>query len=301
MSSRRSSVEFNGFELLTCILFLFPQYNKDIIMVEIKKEDIYEKIRFNKFEDREKYITDLEKKTSLMDNYIFHFQEETDKNEELKHMIENIELIYISGKKNKHEEIELLNKDLNNKETKADIYLKLINGEFIGISVKQSKKATKTNYSVQKMLGIDYDKELTQIKKTFLKENGIDSFKKTERKQINVLFYEANIYTIELQKAIQIENEKLKKQLTELLFSMNVPYNMYEFDGVKITKLNKVNDFSQVVFEDYLPYYYNSNGEKRKTAKLFYRLRIYNKIYRVEIRWKGNIYNSSPQFQIHEE
>jgi len=299
--SSRSSVEFNGFELLTSILFLFPQYNKDIIMVEMKKEDIYSKIRFNKFEDREKYIIDLEKKSSLMDNYIFHFQEEIDKNEEIKHMIENIELIFISGKKNKHEEIELLNKDLNNKETKADIYLKLTSGEFIGISVKQSKHATKSNYSVQKMLGIDYDKQLTQIKKTFLKEKGFDSFKKTERKQINELFYEANIYTIELQKAIQTENEKLKKSLTDLLFSTNVPYNMYEFDGVKITKLNKITDLSQVVFDVYSPYYYDSNGEKRKAAKLFYRLQIYNKIYRVEIRWKGNIYNASPQFQIHEE
>lgn len=122
--SSRSSVEFNGFELLTCILFLFPQYNKEVIMMEIKKEDVYSKIRFNRFEDKEKYITDLEKKSCLINNYILHFQEEIDKNDELKDMIENIELVYISGKKNKHEEIKLLNKDLNNKETKADIYLK---------------------------------------------------------------------------------------------------------------------------------------------------------------------------------
>ena len=74
-----------------------------------------------------------------------------------------------------------------------------------------------------------------------------------------------------------------------------------EFDGVKISKLNKVSDISQVIFDVYSPYYYDSNGEKRKAAKLFYRLQIYNKIYRVEIRWKGNIYNASPQFQIHEE
>jgi hypothetical protein len=299
--SSRSSVEFNGFELLTCILFLFPQYNKEVIMVEIKKEDIYSKIIFNKFEDKEKYISDLEKKTCLMNNYILHFQEEIDKNDDLKHMIENIELVYISGKKNKHEEIKLLNKDLNNKETKADIYLKLTSGEFIGISVKQSKQATKSNYSVQKMLGVEYNKQLTQIKKTFLKERGFNSFNKTERKQINELFYEPNIYTVELQKAIQIENERLKKSLTELLFSTNVPYNMYEFDGVKISKLNKVSDISQVIFDVYSPYYYDSNGEKRKAAKLFYRLQIYNKFYRVEIRWKGNIYNASPQFQIHEE
>ena len=299
--SSRSSVEFNGFELLTCILFLFPQYNKEVIMVEIKKEDVYSKIRFNRFEDKEKYITDLEKKSCLINNYILHFQEEIDKNDELKDMIENIELVYISGKKNKHEEIKLLNKDLNNKETKADIYLKLTSGEFIGISVKQSKQATKSNYSVQKMLGVEYNKQLTQIKKTFLKERGFYSFNKTERKQINELFYEPNIYTIELQKAIQTENERLKKSLTELLFSTNVPYNMYEFDGVKISKLNKVTNISQVIFDVYSPYYYDSNGEKRKAAKLFYRLQIYNKIYRVEIRWKGNIYNASPQFQIHEE
>ena len=49
-----------------------------------------------------------------------------------------------------------------------------------------------------------------------------------------------------------------------------------------------------------MPYYYKKSGEKRDATKLFYRLTCRDKIYRVEVRWKGNLY-VSPQFQIHEE
>jgi hypothetical protein len=33
---------------------------------------------------------------------------------------------------------------------------------------------------------------------------------------------------------------------------------------------------------------------------LFYKLTCDEKNYRVEVRWKGNIHNASPQFQIHD-
>ena len=58
---------------------------------------------------------------------------------------------------------------------------------------------------------------------------------------------------------------------------------------------------STVVFEEYLPYYLKKSGVERKVAKLFYRLTVGEKIYRVEVRWKGDIYNAAPQFQIHNE
>ena len=74
---------------------------------------------------------------------------------------------------------------------------------------------------------------------------------------------------------------------------------MYEFDGTLFVKFNKNIDFSTGTFEEYFPYYLNKNGEERQTAKLFYRLTVGDSIYKVEIRWKGNIYNASPQFQIH--
>ena len=65
-------------------------------------------------------------------------------------------------------------------------------------------------------------------------------------------------------------------------------------------KLN--NECQEIIsFKEHLPYYLENHGEKRKTAKLFYQLRIGSKCYRVEIRWKGNVFQASPQYQIHEE
>jgi hypothetical protein len=65
----------------------------------------------------------------------------------------------------------------------------------------------------------------------------------------------------------------------------------------------KVNNECQemISFKEHLPYYMKKNGEKRNTAKLFYQLRIGPKCYRVEIRWKGNVFDASPQYQIHQE
>jgi len=60
-------------------------------------------------------------------------------------------------------------------------------------------------------------------------------------------------------------------------------------------------EMSVVTLEEHEPYYHTTKGKRRNAAKLFYRLSIQDKHYRVEIRWKGNIFASSPQFQIHEE
>jgi hypothetical protein len=56
-----------------------------------------------------------------------------------------------------------------------------------------------------------------------------------------------------------------------------------------------------VTFEEHADYYKMKNGEERSAAKLFYQLCISQKKYRVEIRWKGNVHDASPQFQIHDD
>jgi hypothetical protein len=89
--------------------------------------------------------------------------------------------------------------------------------------------------------------------------------------------------------------------LVEKLYCSNVNYDVYEFDGIELTKLVKIIDESDIIFEEYLPYYYDTKNKERETAKLFYKLTCNDKKYRVEVRWKGNIHNASPQFQIHEE
>ena len=93
-----------------------------------------------------------------------------------------------------------------------------------------------------------------------------------------------------------------RKQIIDYLTCCNIHYNIYEFNGVSLVKLNTEYNLSNITLEEHLPYYYNSHMVIRKCAKLFYKLSIHEKkIYKVEIRWKGNIYNSSPQFQIHDE
>ena len=94
---------------------------------------------------------------------------------------------------------------------------------------------------------------------------------------------------------------KIVSLLVQSLFCSNVMYDVYEFNGEQLVQLNQTFDVANVSFEEHLPYYYCKMGDERETAKLFYRLKVEEKIFRVEIRWKGNIYNSSPQFQLHEE
>jgi len=121
------------------------------------------KIKFNNETDLCEYVKDIDKKKDIIDDYIPNFNKciETISNLNL----DNIELVYISGKKNKHTEINELNVGLCKLETKSDIYIKQKNNVFIGLSVKQSKNATKSNYSAQKMLGKEKDEQLTKIKK----------------------------------------------------------------------------------------------------------------------------------------
>jgi len=304
--STRASVEYNGMELVLPILIL----NKDIdnydklseIMNDISiHPNNYPNIIFNDFNvDFKNYEKDIRNKKQLVNDYITYFRN-ISSHERLQN--NNIKCIYICGKKNKHQKIDELNKGLDKKDTKADIYIEYIDGIIAGISVKQSIDSTKSNYSVQKMLGgNELDKTLTKVKKQYLNENGFVSFKKSERDKINKLFYpqnKENAYWIRIRSEIKNNNQKIVEKLIQLLYSLNVNYEMYEFDGQELKKLNEDIDVSSAKFEEYPPYYLTKCGKEREAAKLFYRLSVGEHKYRVEIRWKGNIYDASPQFQIH--
>jgi hypothetical protein len=158
------------------------------------------------------------------------------------------------------------------------------------------------------MLGPAANTLLTQVKKQFLKDNGYDKFDKDVRKEVNELFYPEyaeNPYWLLVKQLIEQQKESVVEQLVQHMGCSKVPYPIYEFDGEKIYLLNlssnSSNSSSNVTFEDYLPYYLDGKGKQRRAAKLFYRLVVNANVYRVEVRWKGNIHNSSPQFQIHEE
>jgi hypothetical protein len=301
-NKKRQSVEHNGMELLFAILLKYSEINdsSSLLLLLENESELSSNISFNTPEDVKSYVEDLQRKKQLVNKYIVNFR----KNAHLLPALSAIEKVYLSGKKNKHAEIDTINQGLDKKEAKADVYVKLLSGEFIGFSVKQSKEATKSNYSVQKMLGVDIDNKLSETKHKYLNENGIVDFQKSQRKQVNGLFYPKNTnnpYWYEVRKLITENNKTLSKKIVSYLYCTNVPYCVYEFDGENMYKLNKVVKADSVVFEEYTSYYCDSKGKLRRAAKLFYRLEVEGKKYRVEVRWKGDIYNSSPQFLLHEE
>ena len=305
---QRKSVEYNGMELIAALILKYNDINNfDELTAKItsmmQDKTTYESvILFNGPADFEKYAEDISVKQAIANRFILHLKESLKKYPIF--CVENIAKVYISGKINKHQKIQALNANINNLEAKSDIYVELADDAIVGFSIKQSKCATKTNYSVQKILGVEEDKFLTNIKKQYLKSNGIACFDKLEREKVNKLFYfqnKDNPYWIELKKTIEIHKMKIISLLVQSLFCSNVLYDVYEFNGEQLIRLNQTIGANDVSFKEHLPYYYCKMGSERETAKLFYRLKIEKKVFRVEIRWKGNIYNSSPQFQLHEE
>lgn len=312
--SSRTSVEFNGTEMVFALLQFYDEINNyqdltqliDKIKNKTLNDTFINRIMFNTTNDVYGYINDIckKEKTQIINKFISNYKTSKDIDNIFDFKKDDIDCVFISGKTNKHTEINELNKNINKLEAKSDVYIKLNNGKFVGISVKQSRDATKSNYSVQKMLGKENDKLLTNIRKSFLNSNGFTGLDKSRREEMNKLFYNSvypNPYWSKLRELILENKPMIVEKLVTSLYSSNVDYDMYEFNGSSFVKLNKKLDYSNVLFDEHEPYYFDNKGEKRNAAKLFYRLVIEEKKYRVEIRWKGDIYNSSPQFQIHEE
>ena len=310
----RKNVEFNACEYVDAILLAhkasFLGNSKDNINYEtictmsekwIQSNNIIDEVKLNKFSDLKYYVADLLKKPHLLKQRIKIFYELIDTST-IK--FENIMCIYISGKKNTHEKINNLNKNIDNKLAKSDLYIEYESGDFVGWSCKQSNNATKSNYSVHKILGATISTKLNIIKKEFLIANGFPKFSKQDRESVNQLFYpnRENVYWEQLRVEIANANQLIISVLLDCLYGTTMPYNIYEFDGTSITNNTKhVIDLNKVSFEEYTPYYMTSDCEFRNAAKLFYRLCVDEKKYRVEIRWKGNIHDASPQIMIHND
>jgi len=312
----RSSVEYNGMELVVPILLKYNVNNFQELVEKIQhmreNMDMYSSvIVLNEPTDFEKYVEDIQKKEKIINksNYINKFKELIKNRPDFES--DNIKSIYISGKTNKHAKITELNKNIKKMEAKSDIYIEFGDGKICGVSIKQSKDATKSNYSVHKilgqMLGKDFETKLNNIKSKYLNDNGILKFDKNERAKVNKLFYSQNknnAYWEQLREIFANKNAEISKKLVELLYCSNIDYDVFEYDGDSFEKMNHSQDCfinSKISFEEYKPYYFDKKGKERNAAKMFCRLIVDDKTYRVEIRWKGNIYNSSPQFQIHNE
>jgi len=294
LSKMRQTVEFNAFEwVVACVLKQRTAQPSDYRNIPID---------YNRTSDMAYYQEDLNRRhIRHVNRYSERFIKELERYPQLN--VENIQKVCLTGKKCHIQEINLLNKGENKLEAKADVYALLKDGSWVGISVKQDKSATKSNYSVHSMFSHTDSVRLTNLKKEFLSSHGYDSFQKSQRTEVNRLFHQDNPYWTELKCGIQLYNSYIKTFLYDKLFASSLNYPLYEFDAHQLKLLSK--EMSVITFEEHEPYYYTNSGKRRNAAKLFYRLSIQDsfqeKHFRVEIRWKGNIFTASPQFQIHEE
>lgn len=305
----RKNTDYNAFELVVALCMICPDIKEKSELSIISYESVCEKLKGCSQDTFEKYKTDiLSKSDRSIKNYIEKLKKCFENNNEIN--LQNIKFVYLEGKNITSDKIIELNKNVNNKCAKGDIYVEFENScDIIAISVKQNKNCTKSNYSVEKMIN-EYlienkienkINDLSKTRKEFLKNRGFETHDKDKRKQVNGLFSpgKENEYWDKMRQYLKEDlcNTHVKNKLVEYLYPSNLPYILYEFDGRELKKLKATIENSD--FYEHLEYYYTKKRNLRTAAKLFYQLIINNKTYRIEIRWKGNIHSASPQFQIH--
>ena len=214
-------------------------------------------------------------------------------------------VVYLTGKTITFPEIKNINKGLDTKMCKGDVYIKYQTAsgiyEWLSLSVKQSPNVTKSNYSVEKLIpNKEETVELTRIKIKMLDDNGFHRSTKSDRPEMNKLFYNNNPYFDALRRSIETHKDYIKKIIVDCIYSRGVPYPVWEYNGKTLEQLNKHGIETQdVIFEEHLPFYMTSKGKPRNCAKMFYLLKNAINSYRVELRWKGEIRTASPQFLVY--
>jgi hypothetical protein len=310
---KRKNVENNGIELLVAILLSHESVQTTDQLFTVLDQLAESADHITLIYDRAnmlKCVEDLKLKQKMLQKIITNFRTEF-----VKCAHTTIDKVYLTGKYTVYPEIIQLNKDLDKKAAKGDVYVRLVDGTFVAFSVKQSKAATKSNYSVHKLIGNkEDDVRLTKIKKDFLVASGFAKHDKAKRDDVNALFYcgVENPYWTEMRLVIEKHKDTIIKGLAENLACVKIPYHMYEFDGEHLSHLNDfMFDLKDVTFEECPEFYRDSKGNMRKCAKMFYKLCINSKAnengesvvlktLRTEVRWKGNVHGAAPQFQMHE-
>lgn len=297
----RKNVEHHSHELIFALVVCnsLLQYKEDIINTSYH---YYKSMLFGCDEDKfNKYKKDIFcRKENEVEHYITNIKN--------KIPIHDIKYVYLEGKNITTPKLKQLNHHIDLKCAKADVYVETNDGKIIGFSIKQNTLCTKSNFSVEKIISecvenkIQYKKQISDVRKQLLQSNGINGTNiKSMRQKANELFYDGlentNPYWNILKKNIDINILDIKNCLVKNLFPINIPYDLYEFDGVHFQQLNISLDDTE--FYEEPSYYYDSKGLRRNAAKLFYKLVIGQKIFRIEIRFKGNAWSGSPQFQTH--
>ena len=314
-SCGRKSTDNNAYELAFALAFVYQNENAE----EIKKktyadattQEIGIEISENEFNN---YMKDLNTRTNKnVDSYL------TNARNKFENKIgKKVKKIYIEGKKLKTTKLIELNKDTDLTEVKADAYVELEDNSIIGVSIKQDNKCTKSNFSVEKMISeIIQDKTmskaLSDARQTVIRNAGLEEDAKklkikstsSEEKEVirgklNNLFRPSNqnIYWENLREEIRKNNQEIANRIVRNLFPRNLGYELYEFDGSDFDRLDYDKELT-ITFKEYERYGKTKSGQERTAAKLFYQLKVEGKKYRVEIRFKGDIWSSSSQFQAH--
>jgi hypothetical protein len=237
IKSIRRRCEHNVFELVTAAVFAIVSNNEN---AELTTESV------NKFilapntnlicRDRDEYLLDSVGKEKKFPKYIKNLVSQIKLNPLFMETISNIDQVIVTGKKIANLEIIALNDGFDVKDAKSDIYFKMNSAyftPFIGMSVKQDKHCTKTNYSVTKLFSDEERKLCKSIKLEYLEDcpriakDDDSSTKKEKRTLINQKFYERNNpYFNMLAVNIQENHESITNVLVNALLSSKVPYSM---------------------------------------------------------------------------
>jgi len=303
----RKDVENNGFELIFALCACDSSIGNKSDIIDARFENYQSKLLGCSESDFEKYKKDVEtRKPKVVDQYISKFKTG------FSDMVsDEVKYVYLEGKTLTTQKLKDLNTGFDTKQAKSDVYIET-DKEIIGFSIKQDKGCTKTNFSVEKMLGElisdkilkkNFKKEIGDKRKEVLKSHGIDNKNlKENRNKANEIFYDSlertNLYWNALKEHLDNNREAIKNELIKNLFPTNLPYKLYEFDGSTFEKLD-VSNGDKTEFYEHEKYYYDDKNRRRKAAKMFYKLVVNDKKYRIEIRFKGNAWTGAPQFLTH--
>ena len=197
-----------------------------------------------------------------------------------------------------------------NKNEKSDVFFKYTgDSHTYGISVKQSKNATISNYSVNLILDIITGNSVTStmlqdIKLKYITDQKLDIATKDDRAKIGKQFYNhfSNEYWNAMREAIELDSTAIGTHILNSVFCTKTDTTVYEYDGNSLSEFTSMCLTNANIVED-REYYFIHNKIKntkiqRKAAKMFYKLTIDGvERYRCEIRHKGS-WTASPQFML---
>lgn len=288
---KRKNTDYNAFELVIALILKHKVKNK---------EDIDNLIKIN-----ENLHEDIELPETYYDNFKIDYFTRSEKviSQYLKNFYASKNLILI-----KLDEIErvILSGKGGDKNEKSDVYF-YYKGDTTtkyGFSVKQSKAATLSNYSVNLILNeVTGNKALSDvlqgIKRSHIQENKLIINKKDDRAKINKLFYDhfENPYWSKLREVISVHSIEIAKIILNSAFCIKSETIVYEYDGSSLSQFVPKCVLDCDIRED-RPYYHLKSGEPRQTSKMFYNIYLGGEVqYRCEIRHKGS-WTASPQFML---